>query len=43
MTALDAADELTSMVFDIKQQDVMRKPIGNNQFLEKVTNKTKLS
>jgi CheY-like chemotaxis protein len=43
MTALDAVDELTSMMIDISSQDIMRKPLSTSHFIEKVTDKIKMS
>jgi CheY-like chemotaxis protein len=43
MTALDAVNELTSMMIDVSSQDIMRKPIGTTHFIEKVTDKIKMS
>jgi CheY-like chemotaxis protein len=39
MTALDAVDELTSMYQDIKQGDIIRKPIGREKFIQIVNDK----
>lgn len=42
ITGLEAANELTSMMTDIKSQDVMKKPIGAAQFIQTVTDKIKV-
>jgi two-component SAPR family response regulator len=36
LTALDAASELTSIHSDIKSQDMLRKPIDKDRFIEKI-------
>lgn len=42
MTALDAVNELTSIMTDVNQEtDIIRKPIGASQFIEIVSNKIK--
>jgi CheY-like chemotaxis protein len=38
VTALDAADELLSIFSDVKKDDIIRKPIERDQFVEKVKN-----
>ena len=43
MTALDSVNELKSLMEDLHpNEDIMRKPIGRSQFLERVTNKIKV-
>jgi two-component SAPR family response regulator len=39
LTALDAADELTSLMPEIKPADIMRKPIDKNTFIKTVNDK----
>jgi CheY-like chemotaxis protein len=39
MTALDAVDELTSIYLDIKPEDIMRKPIDREKFIQTVNGK----
>jgi CheY-like chemotaxis protein len=39
ITALDAAQELTSIYPDIKSEDIMKKPIDNHQFIETINDK----
>jgi DNA-binding response OmpR family regulator len=35
-SALDAAQEMVSILHDVKLDDVIRKPVDNEQFLHKV-------
>jgi CheY-like chemotaxis protein len=39
ITALDAADELTSNYPEVKTADILRKPIGQNLFIEAINDK----
>jgi CheY-like chemotaxis protein len=39
LTALDAASELTSLYSEVKFEDIIRKPIDNDRFIEKVNDK----
>jgi CheY-like chemotaxis protein len=39
ITAMDAADELTSIYTEIKTADILRKPIEQNRFIEAVNDK----
>jgi two-component system, OmpR family, response regulator ChvI len=39
LTALDAASELTSLYSEVKFEDIIRKPIENDRFIEKVNDK----
>ena len=42
-TALDSVNEITSMMNDIKQEDIMRKPLDITQFIERVNSKISTS
>jgi CheY-like chemotaxis protein len=39
ITAMDAADELTSIYTEVKNTDILRKPIEQNQFIKAVNDK----
>ena len=39
LTALDAVDELTSLISEIKPADIMRKPVDKNTFIKTVNDK----
>jgi CheY-like chemotaxis protein len=39
LTALDAVDELTSLISEIKPADIMRKPVDQNTFIKTVNDK----
>ena len=39
LTALDAIDELTSLISEIKPADIMRKPVDQNTFIKTVNDK----
>jgi DNA-binding response OmpR family regulator len=42
MTALDSVNEISLMADIHPNEDIMRKPFGTNQFIQKVTNKIKV-
>jgi hypothetical protein len=39
LTALDAVDELTSVMSEIKPTDILRKPVDQNTFIKTVNDK----